>query len=136
MNLTETAALLAYIGELDGRTITDATVEAWNDVLKDISLPDAKQAVVTHFHTSPGEWLTIDRILHHVKTIRKQRLSTIGTITPNSTDCATTAAELEARRRLTQLIADGRLTPNDYRTYQESGQPLTDWMAQKQLGAA
>ena len=136
MNRAQVADLLNLIASTDGRKLTQQMPAAWYDILGAYTYEDCRAAVINHFQTST-EWLMPAHIIRHVKHLRKDRLLAVReSVEANRADAENPTTDVDIRRRLIQLIADGRLTPNDYRTYQESGQPLTDWMAQKQLGAA
>jgi hypothetical protein len=52
MTETDVARLLAYIRTLDNRTIDEATVAAWHDVIGDLRFEDCVQAVRLHFRNS------------------------------------------------------------------------------------
>lgn len=136
MNRAQTADLLNLIASTDGRKLTQQMPAAWFDILGAYTYEDCRAAVINHFQTST-EWLMPAHIIRHVKHLRKDRLLAVReTVEPNRADTDDPTTYVETRRRLTQLIADGHVTPDAYRHYHSSGQPLTDWMAQKQLGAA
>jgi len=52
MTLTDVARLLAYIRTLDNRTIDEATVQAWHDVIGDLKFEDCIEGVRRHFRNS------------------------------------------------------------------------------------
>lgn len=136
MNRAQVADLLNLIASTDGRKLTQQMPAAWLDILGQYPYADCRAAVVHHFQTST-EWLMPAHIIRHVKQLRKDRLLAVReTVEPNRADADDPTTYVETRRRLTQLIADGHVTADDYRRYHTSGQPLADWISQGQLGAA
>lgn len=72
MNYAETAQLLTAVAACDNRRIDDATVAMWHDVLGDLPLADALEAIRRHFAKST-EWLMPAHIRAGVGLIREAR---------------------------------------------------------------
>lgn len=60
MNLSETAKLLALIAAYDQRTIGEADVVAWQQVLYDVTLPNARAAAVDHYREKTSRIMPAD----------------------------------------------------------------------------
>jgi hypothetical protein len=74
---SEIARLLAVIAAFDRRTVGDADVLAWHDVLGDLDFTDADTAAKAHYRDS-REFLMPADVRHRVMRLREQRLSTGG----------------------------------------------------------
>lgn len=73
MNRTETAMLLTLCAAFDARTIGEADVKAWADVLASVPFVDAEQAVKNHYG-STDDFIKPSHIKAEVKRIRRDRL--------------------------------------------------------------
>lgn len=73
MNLNDTRQLLAYISAgFDNRNVSEATAVIWADMLRDVRLTDAQQAVKAHFlRPAPRPYLDIAALLEGVRQITR-----------------------------------------------------------------
>ena len=129
MNRSQTAQVLTKIAAFDRRTIGEADVLAWHDVLEPMPFQDCMLAVTAHF-TESRDWCMPSDIVGRVKKIRTDRLKIAGQIRPNDTD-GDQAAYLTEIRALTAEVAAGRITPAELTDYEDSGLSLADWRAGK-----
>ncbi|MFF3501184.1 hypothetical protein [Streptomyces sp. NPDC003247] len=124
MDRRETAALLAYIGRLDPRTIrTDQgeardQIEQWHELLADVPLAtpngwDARVAARRHISVSPYPILPAD-IGRPWESYKRDRLHRHTDPTPSADpdDQAAWTAELVRRRH---AVATGQTQPTEYR---------------------
>ncbi|MFD8589858.1 hypothetical protein ACFV1B_09985 [Streptomyces sp. NPDC059637] len=124
MDRRETAALLAYIGRLDPRTIRTDKAEArdqlaqWHELLTDVPMAtphgwDARTAARQHIRVSPYQILPAD-IARPWESNRRDRLQrhTDPTPTADPDDQAAWTAELVSARR---AVASGNATPAHHR---------------------
>lgn len=124
MDRREVAALLAYIGRLDPRTIRTDTGEArdqlaqWHELLGDVPLAtphgwDARSAARQHIRVSPYQILPAD-IARPWESYRRDRLQrhTDPTPTADPDDQAAWTAELVRTRH---AVASGATAPTTYR---------------------
>lgn len=72
MNLTETAALLTLIASYDRRTIGEADVRAWHEILDDVPAADARAAVLAYYRRT-REWIMPADIRGHFDDLRADR---------------------------------------------------------------
>lgn len=141
MNRSETAQLLTKIAAFDRRTIGEADVLAWHEILEPFPLADCLDAVRAYF-SETREWCMPSDVVQRVQAVRTQRLRDAGTITPNECtyeriDSPTGWSQswsdgyyVEARA-LRDAIVAGQLTPERKRAYERSGLPLADFLAGK-----
>lgn len=123
MNFADTGKLLAFIGAVDRRIPGDAEIAAWQELLEDINLDDALNAVREHRRTST-DWIQPAHILNGVKKARSKRIDTADTTLeafPNEVEGVSYLDELRALRR---AIADGRMTADDLASYHASGRSI------------
>lgn len=73
MTPAEAAELLGYCAAYDRRTLSKLDAQAWAAALPDITLDDARQAVVQHYATETA-WLMPAHVRQLVKTMRRNRL--------------------------------------------------------------
>ncbi|MFD7323916.1 hypothetical protein ACFV9D_22895 [Streptomyces sp. NPDC059875] len=124
MDRREVAALLAYVGRLDPRTIRTDQGEArdqlaqWHELLGDVPLAtphgwDARVAARQHIRVSPYQILPAD-IARPWETYRRDRLQRHSDPTPSvdPDDQAAWTAELVGMRR---AVAAGTAQPTQYR---------------------
>jgi len=69
MKISETALVLAKAQAFDNRTVGEANIAAWHEVLADVSIHEALAAVTDHFKTSI-EYLTPRHIVAFVESGR------------------------------------------------------------------
>lgn len=130
MQKSETAALLAMISAFDGRTPSQAAVEAWHGALtlrlgESARLEDAKLAVTTHFANS-GAWINPSDVGDFIERLRRTRRRCItvrppedGLLDEHGNPVSQEAFQkLEVERvRVTPLIRDGYYQPDpDWQT--------------------
>lgn len=72
MNLAETAVLLAKAAAVDQRTVGEADVRAWQEILAAVDLPDALTAVTRHY-AETADRLMPAHVIRHAKAIRADR---------------------------------------------------------------
>lgn len=78
MELSEVATLLAYIALTDNRTVGEADIRVWADVLPvAVTFADAKAAVI-EFRRASDRWLTPANIIERVAAIRRSRMAAAG----------------------------------------------------------
>ncbi|MFJ4513844.1 hypothetical protein [Streptomyces sp. NPDC088816] len=129
MDRREIAALLAYIGRLDPRTIRTDQGEArdqlaqWHELLDDVPMVtphgwDARVAVRQHIRTSPYQILPAD-IARPWESYRRERLARHSDPTPSADpdDQAAWTAELAGARR---AVAAGTAQPAQARAITSS----------------
>jgi hypothetical protein len=73
MNRYEAGLLLALCSAFDARTVGDADVKAWADVLADIPFDDAQDAVKDHY-ARETEFIKPAHVIAGVKRIRRDRV--------------------------------------------------------------
>jgi hypothetical protein len=108
VNKSETALLLGLAAAYDRRTIGEADVEAWHDVLNDISFSDAKAAVKNHYRTN-NDWIMPATIRAAVRKIRAERLEKASPLSPPPD--LTPSETVTWLRRTRRAIADGTFEP-------------------------
>lgn len=72
MNRADIARLLTKMAAFDQRTIGDADVAAWHEVLAGVELPDALQAVARHYAESDKRMMPA-HVIQLVRRIRAER---------------------------------------------------------------
>lgn len=106
MKLSEVATLLAYIALTDNRTVGEADVHAWADVLPEaVTFADAKAAVI-EFRRASDRWLTPANIIERVVAIRKTRMAAAGQ--PPFPPDLTVGQEIAWRRHWIDGLGHGR----------------------------
>ncbi|WP_116949210.1 hypothetical protein [Jiangella endophytica] len=122
MNKSETATILAMVQSFDRRTVGEADIAAWEAVLTDIRLDDAKAAVLGHYRKSRA-WLMPADIVDFVTLLRRTRRARIplpaappelvdGSGYPIPEDAEKWRAYVEWRDETLRAIADGQLVPD------------------------
>lgn len=76
MNRFETAQMLSYVSEIDGRRVTDEAVNVWMDLLGSFEFEEVRQAVIRH-STESTEFLKPAHVVKLVKTARRERLKQV-----------------------------------------------------------
>lgn len=122
MNRSQTALLLGLAAAYDRRTIGEADVEAWHDVLGDISFADAKTAVKDHYRES-NDWIMPAMIRKAVRKIRADRINKAPQVDPPAD--MTPVETIEWLRTTRRAIADG--------TYQAPAPPELKQRDMRQL---
>ena len=131
MNRSETATLLAKIAAFDRRTIGEADVLAWHEILEPYPLAQCMEAVRRYF-TETSDWCMPAEIVRRVKEERSERLRWAGTITANPAaydDSNDPDAYQRELRAVVDAVASGRISPAQVRDYEESGLPLANFLA-------
>ncbi|HZM83794.1 MAG TPA: hypothetical protein VFC19_49380 [Candidatus Limnocylindrales bacterium] len=72
MNFKETHQLLIFIAQYDNRRIDDGVVIAWQAIVADLALDDARQAVIGHFSTTT-DYLMPVHVRRGVEELRRER---------------------------------------------------------------
>lgn len=72
MNLEEVGAVLAKAAAFDNRTIGDANLLAWHEVLGDLDVRDCLAAITRH-HSESTEYLMPGHVRRLAEQIRKER---------------------------------------------------------------
>ncbi|MFD4957118.1 hypothetical protein [Microbacterium sp. NPDC058389] len=70
MNIQQTSELLARVQVIDNRRVEEATILAWHELLDDVDLPTAVEAVRLHFRESTA-YLTPAHVRQNVDRIRR-----------------------------------------------------------------
>lgn len=133
MNKQETAQLLTYLAELDGRKVTPATVEAWWDVLGNLPIDDCRQAVIDHNRAST-DFLKPGHIASKVKDYRRRRFMDAGIEgMPQITAADEDSPDMgkTARAEIVDAVSDGRLDRDGYRRYLNAGKSLNEWLGRE-----
>lgn len=99
MNLNETAALLALIVSLDGRQLTEMSLDAWHAVLEPVDPEHAKAAVLEHYRTQTTRIMPA----HIVASVRAKRQRAI------SNNDRVLALEAGGRQAVTDPVRLGEL---------------------------
>lgn len=124
MNIIETGELLAVVGAVDRRQAAgEAEILAWQELLADVNLDDALDAVREHRRAST-DWIQPAHVLRGVRKIRSARLDAAATnleAFPNDVDGVSYLDELRALRK---AIASGRMKPQDLAAYHASGRSI------------
>lgn len=107
MNRTEAASLLTLAAAYDQRTIGEADALAWFEILGDLRVQDAQQAIKEHYKREARRVMPVD-VIDGVKRIRKDRLDRNRLPEPPSE--LTVPEYIAWQREMTRQIADGELT--------------------------
>jgi len=107
VNLSETARVLAKAQAFDNRTVGQANIAAWHEVLADVDFQDALDAITEHHRTSV-EYLSVGHVMAGVAAARRRRRDRIQAAGPVDFPTGLTLAEERAyRRRYHQLVGSG-----------------------------
>lgn len=85
MEAREAFQLLTLASAFDGRTVDRETAVVWAEVLADVSLADATEAMKAHYRDE-SRWMMPAHVVQRVK--QKRRAVTGGTMSPRRIDCA------------------------------------------------
>ena len=151
MNRSEVAQLLTKIAAFDRRTIGEADVLAWHEVVGDLPLKAALEAVTDYFRDT-REWCMPSDIVSRVKAIRKKRLELatgwMGHLEINlrrdvdtedggfAITAESDAAYMAERAAVKERICDGGMDAIGYRAYRASGLPLAEFDQERRAIAA
>ncbi|RIJ76589.1 hypothetical protein D1871_10980 [Nakamurella silvestris] len=108
MKRTDTVKLLTYISILDKRTVGEADVEIWSELIPDdVSLADAKTSAMEHFRTSTKYLMPahVIGLASAARLRRKDRILTAGP--PDFPPELTHAQECAYRRTYFDAVASG-----------------------------
>jgi len=78
VKLSETAVFLGKAALIDNRTVGEADVAAWHELIGDLPLRDCMAALAEH-RKAGAEWLMPSHIIARVRDIRRARLVSAGT---------------------------------------------------------
>ncbi|MGI5485180.1 zinc finger domain-containing protein [Microtetraspora malaysiensis] len=106
MNIEDTADILATCAAYDARTVGEADILAWHQIIGDLPYEQARDAVVEHYRAEHRRIMPAD-VRARVKAIR-ERLIARAPIPQPSPDPGQYRAELAATVR---ALADGRRLP-------------------------
>jgi len=109
MNREDTAKLIGIVALGDNRTESDEMTIYWHDLLRDIRIEDALQAVTIHRREST-EWLQPAHIIRIVRAQRNLRLAAANPVHEPVAD-ETVLQDLSRRAQLLTAAADGRIGP-------------------------
>lgn len=108
MNLSETATLLGFAAAFDRRTVGEADVRAWQMVLHDIDVEQARQAVAAHY-ADTRDWIMPADIRQRV---RKTRAAALENFQYEPVDPDETPQQYIARQRQQlNAVATGQRPP-------------------------
>lgn len=143
MNRFETAQMLSYVSEIDGRRVTDEAVNVWLDLLGRFEFEEVRVAVVRHSMEST-EFLKPAHVVGMVKTARRERLNKVAPTgvmvnpldDPRGPNASKGDFEL-AKSNLhdvSEAIATGRLGRDQYNEYVTGRTPWAEYV--KELPSA
>ncbi|WP_213452870.1 hypothetical protein [Rhizomonospora bruguierae] len=72
MNVAEAAAVLAKAAAFDRRTVGDADILAWHEILADVAVDDALAAVAAHYRDT-RDWLMPSDVIRLARKVRAER---------------------------------------------------------------
>ena len=107
MNLDDTGTLLAKIAAIDNRVVDEYTILGWQELLANISLPNALDALNEHRRNSPGVYLEPGHILAGARLARNRNLDRMKTPEPPETLEGIPAREIGWQQTYRRLIGDG-----------------------------
>ena len=84
MDTREAFQLLTLASAFDGRTVDRETATVWAEVLADVSLTDATEAMKAHYREE-GRWMMPAHVVQRVQVSR--RAISGGTMSPRRVDC-------------------------------------------------
>jgi hypothetical protein len=108
VNRSEIATILGLCASYDRRTVGEADVAAWLQVLGNLRYEDASEAIVLHY-TRTREFIMPSEIIAEVKRIRNKRHD--STPFPVPPPDMTPIETIEWQRRVRQEIGDGTYQP-------------------------
>ena len=72
MNIKETGMVLAFVSLIDNRAVSEESILAWHELLKEVEFEDAKDAVTDHFKTST-EYIRPAHIIQGARMVKMDR---------------------------------------------------------------
>lgn len=128
MNYQQTAEVLAAMQIYDNRRVDETTVKAWHRLLNRFTVLDCLNAVEAHY-TESTDWLMPAHVIRRVKSIRSRRLQLAGSpvITPAdefAPDGSPAPDRDQKQKQLTNLIANGQISPAQYEQYRAGNHQL------------
>ena len=122
MTPSETAEPLAYCAAFDRRTVGRADVAAWQQLLRDVSVDDARDAVTEHYSTET-RWLMPADILRGVRQIRAKRIDEAAPIYHGNPDETGLQSAIN-QRALLRAAGNGELGQRNIRQAIPDRRPL------------
>lgn len=120
MTKTETAELLTLISAYDRRTIGEADVRAWHELVCDVPFADARAAVLHHFATNTDHqnYFVPAHVIAFAKRRRLERIDAFGAAAQmpaadriaRLVDPQDGPVRMEDRKLLLALVAEGTVT--------------------------
>ena len=108
MDIQQTAQLLALIKVGDNRTVDRTVIAAWHDLVHDLPLDDALEAVRAHRREST-DYLLPAHVIGGVKRIRGARLAAVEPPLPDVDPDDVAAYQARRRRMLAQIASPNTL---------------------------
>lgn len=142
MNIIETSEVLAKIQTFDNRTVDEATVTVWHEVLEPYQIHDARRAV-TEYYTHNRTWLMPSDLVDRIKEYRVRRLQEFGAdvriseadenriMRGNGSMRELHAEASSITKQLRTMAADGHITPEQFKAYADDKIALADLMRLK-----
>jgi hypothetical protein len=72
LNIKETGMVLAFVSLIDNRAVSEESILAWHELLKEVEFEDAKDAVTDHFKTST-EYIRPAHIIQGARMVKMDR---------------------------------------------------------------
>ncbi len=129
MNITETGALLAKVQAFDNRTVDEAVLMAWQEILEPHILPDCLAAVKDYYRRN-SKWIMPSHVVSFVEDVEARRLRDIrGDVRLSDRDeekflALGGAAWAEQMRVLRRMVASGGMSAVDFATYSDGNLEL------------
>lgn len=121
MQVIETANVLAKIQAFNNRTVDEAVISTWHEILEPYELDDALRAVTDYFRHH-REWIMPADILERVKEYQQARLATFRD-SPRLSDADEKALRdaggnwREETRALWSMAANGHISADQHAEY-------------------
>lgn len=129
MRIIDTAQVLARIQAFNNRTVDEAVITAWHEILEPYELADCLRAVTEYFARSK-DWVMPADITSRVSEYRTARINEFknGLQLSEADERAAGIAGTwpAAQRELHRLAGNGHLTPTMYDEYQAGNIRLQD----------
>lgn len=137
MTLVECGMLLAFVAELDYRKFTEATVEAWHEVLGRYGFEEARQAVIRHYDSEEPEFLKPNHITSQIRAGRRRNLAAVTRVEVADVDDQrgpnATAQDFDDYRRtrdeVRRAVEMGVISRRQYQTYLGGRVPWREFVA-------
>lgn len=72
MDIKQTGMVLAFISLIDNRAVSEESILAWHELLRDVEFEHAKDAVTHHFRTST-DYIRPAHIIQGARLIKMER---------------------------------------------------------------